>query len=42
MLLIFKAYPKIIKLNVLSFIVTQKTIAIKKAMAEIYKLQAKR
>jgi hypothetical protein len=39
MLLVFKAYLKIIKLNVLFFTVVQKAIAIKKAMAEIYKLR---
>jgi hypothetical protein len=39
MLLVFRAYLKIIKLNVLFFTVVQKAIAIKKAMAEIYKLR---
>jgi hypothetical protein len=37
-LLVFKAYLKIVKLNALFFIVAQKAITIKKAMAEIYKL----
>ena len=40
-LLIFRAYSRIIKLDMLSPIVTQRAIVIKKAMAEIYKLWAK-
>ena len=40
-LLVFRAYPRIIKLNILSPIVTQRATVIKKAIAEIYKLQAK-
>jgi hypothetical protein len=38
MLLVFKAYLKITKSDVPSLIVAQKATAIKKAMAEIYKL----
>jgi hypothetical protein len=38
MLLVFKAYLRIIKSDALSFTVAQKATAIKKAMAEIYKL----
>jgi hypothetical protein len=38
MLLVFRAYLKIIKLDTLSSLVVQKAITIKKAMAEIYKL----
>ena len=41
MLLVFRAYPRIIKLDTLSPIVIQRAIAIKKAIAEIYKLRAK-
>jgi predicted ATP-grasp superfamily ATP-dependent carboligase len=41
-LLVFGAYPKIIELNVLFPTITQRATAIKKAMAEIHKLQAKR
>ena len=37
-LLVFKAYPRIIKLDTLSPIITQRAIVIKKAIAEIYKL----
>ena len=38
MLLVFKAYLKIIKLDMLSFIIVLKAIAIKTAMAKIHKL----
>ena len=37
-LLVFKAYPRIIELEMLSPIVTQRATVIKKAIAEIYKL----
>jgi hypothetical protein len=42
MLLVFKAYLKIVKSDASSFIVAQKATAIKKAIAKIYKLQAER
>jgi hypothetical protein len=38
MLLVFKAYLKIVKSDTLSFTVAQKAITIKKTMAKIYKL----
>jgi hypothetical protein len=41
-LLVFRAYLRMVKSDAPSSIVAQKAIAIKKAMAEIYKLQAKR
>ena len=37
-LLVFRAYPKIIKSNILSPIIAQRATAIKKAIAEIHKL----
>ena len=37
-LLVFKAYPKMIKLDALSPTVAQRATVIKKAIAEIYKL----
>src|SRR6266702_6772256 len=40
-LLVFRAYPRIIELDMLSPTVAQKVTAIKKAMVEIYKLRAK-
>ena len=40
-LLVFRVYPRIIKLDTLSPIVAQRATAIKKAIVEIYKLQAK-
>ncbi len=40
-LLVFRAYLKIIKSDILSPTVAQIATAIKKAIAEIYKLQAK-
>jgi hypothetical protein len=42
MLLVFEAYLKMIESDTLFLIVTQRATAIKKAMAEIHKLQAKR
>ena len=41
MLLVFRAYPRIIKLNILSPTVIQRAIVIKKTIIENYKLQAK-
>jgi hypothetical protein len=41
-LLVFGAYPRMIESDVLSSTVAQRATAIKKAMAEIYKLQAER
>jgi hypothetical protein len=41
-LLVFGAYLRIIESDAPSFIITQKATVIKKAIAEIYKLQAKR
>jgi hypothetical protein len=41
-LLVFRAYPKIIESDTPSSTVAQRAITIKKAMAEIYKLQAER
>jgi len=40
-LLVFKAYPQIVKSDALSPIVIQRAAVIKKAMAKIQKLQAK-
>jgi len=37
-LLVFRAYPRIIKLDILSPIIAQRATAIKKAIIEIYKL----
>jgi hypothetical protein len=41
-LLVFNAYPQMAELDVLLLLVTQQTNAIKKAIAEIYKLRAER
>ena len=41
MLLVFRAYPRIIKFNILLLIVTQRVIAFKKAIKEVKKIQAK-
>jgi hypothetical protein len=41
-LLVFEAYPRMIESDAPSPIVTQRATAIKKAMAEIHKLQAER
>jgi hypothetical protein len=41
-LLVFRAYPQMVKSDALSPLVTQRATAIKKAMVEIQKLQAKR
>jgi hypothetical protein len=42
MLLVFGAYPRIVKSDTPSSTVAQRATAIKKAMAEIYKLRAER
>jgi len=41
-LLVFGAYPRIVKLDALLPLVTQRANTIKKAIVEIQKLQAKR
>ena len=41
-LLVFRAYPQIVKMDALSPSVIQRATAIKKVMVEIQKLQAKR
>ena len=41
-LLVFGIYPQIAKLNILSFTVTQRANAVKKAIAEICKLYTER
>ena len=41
-LLVYSAYPRITEHNPLSLLIAQRALAIKKAMAKVQKLQAKR